>query len=57
MNNRWVLDEIDGRWREHDNYEYLYQQGVACIFGPGTKIPQAAREVLSAVREKTKVAA
>ena len=39
------------------DYEYLYQQGVACIFGPGTKIPQAAREVLSAVREKTKVAA
>ena len=39
------------------DYEYLYQQGVACIFGPGTKIPKAAREVLSAVREKTKVAA
>ena len=39
------------------DYEYLYQQGVACIFGPGTKIPQAAHEVLSAVREKTKVAA
>ena len=39
------------------DYEYLYQQGVACIFGPGTKIPQAAREVLSAVRERTKVAA
>ena len=39
------------------DYEYLYQQRVACIFGPGTKIPQAAREVLSAVRERTKVAA
>jgi len=39
------------------DYEYLYRQGVACIFGPGTKIPQAAREVLSSVREKTKVAA
>ena len=39
------------------DYDDLYQQGVACIFGPGTKIPQAAREVLSAVREKTKVAA
>ena len=36
---------------------YLYQQGVAWSFGPSTKIPQAAREVLSAVREKKKVTA
>ena len=40
-----------------NDYAQLKAAGVSAIFGPGTKIPQAAREVLSAVREKTKVAA
>jgi len=31
------------------DYEYLYKAGVKCIFGPGTPIPQCAREVLDAV--------
>ncbi|MBC8259433.1 MAG: methylmalonyl-CoA mutase [SAR324 cluster bacterium] len=31
------------------DYDFLKKLGVACIFGPGTPIPQAAREVLSAV--------
>jgi methylmalonyl-CoA mutase len=31
------------------DYEFLYQAGVKCIFGPGTPIPVAAREVLDAV--------
>ena len=31
------------------DYDYLYNAGVKCIFGPGTPIPQCAREVLDAV--------
>jgi len=31
------------------DYEVLYQAGVKCIFGPGTPIPRAAREVLDAI--------
>ncbi|TXS95750.1 methylmalonyl-CoA mutase [Parahaliea maris] len=33
------------------DYDHLYQAGVKCIFGPGTPIPQCAREVLDAVNE------
>ncbi|MCB1688221.1 MAG: methylmalonyl-CoA mutase [Halioglobus sp.] len=32
------------------DYEFLYGAGVKCIFGPGTPIPQCAREVLDAVK-------
>ena len=39
------------------DYDYLHQQGVACIFGPGTKIPQAAQDVLQAIRAKLRAAA
>jgi methylmalonyl-CoA mutase len=28
------------------DYDFLYEQGVAAIFGPGTNIPQAARQIL-----------
>ena len=31
------------------DYPFLQEAGVKCIFGPGTPIPQAAREVLTAV--------
>jgi len=31
------------------DYDFLYDAGVKCIFGPGTPIPQAARQVLDAV--------
>ena len=31
------------------DYEYLYEAGVKCIFGPGTRIPHAARQVLGAI--------
>jgi methylmalonyl-CoA mutase len=31
------------------DYDVLYGAGVKCIFGPGTPIPQCAREVLTAV--------
>jgi methylmalonyl-CoA mutase len=33
------------------DYDYLYNAGVKCIFGPGTPIPQCARDVLDAVSE------
>tara|TARA_R110002072_G_scaffold2011_14_gene17055 strand:+ start:6793 stop:8949 length:2157 start_codon:yes stop_codon:yes gene_type:complete len=32
------------------DYDFLYDAGVKCIFGPGTPIPQCAREVLEAVK-------
>jgi methylmalonyl-CoA mutase len=32
------------------DYPFLREQGVAGIFGPGTPVPKAAREVLQAVR-------
>ena len=31
------------------DYDFLKTLGVSCIFGPGTPIPYAAREVLSAL--------
>ena len=33
------------------DYDELYGAGVKCIFGPGTPIPDAAREVLQAINE------
>jgi len=33
------------------DYDFLYKAGVKCIFGPGTPIPQCAREVLEAVKD------
>jgi methylmalonyl-CoA mutase len=30
----------------HQDYEYLYQNGVNFIFGPGTVIPNAAKDIL-----------
>ncbi|KAI8622766.1 methylmalonyl-CoA mutase-domain-containing protein [Chytriomyces sp. MP71] len=32
------------------DYDFLYKAGVSCIFGPGTKIPLAAQEVVSKIR-------
>jgi methylmalonyl-CoA mutase len=34
------------------DYPFLREQGVAAIFGPGTPIPKAAREVLQVVRNR-----
>ena len=40
------------------DYEFLKSKGVAAIFGPGTNIPDAAREVMRLIRERgSKVAA
>ncbi len=33
------------------DYEYLTERGVKAIFGPGTNIPEAARNILRLVRE------
>ncbi len=35
------------------DYAFLHEAGVRCIFGPGTRIPAAAREVLDAIRAST----
>jgi len=39
------------------DYAFLKKEGVAAIFGPGTNIPDAAREVLKLIRTRTKSAA
>ncbi|MDA5093626.1 methylmalonyl-CoA mutase [Aliiroseovarius sp. KMU-50] len=33
------------------DYDYLYENGVKAIFGPGTNIPEAAEKVLQIVRD------
>ncbi len=33
------------------DYEFLYENGVAAVFGPGTPIPYAAKEVVKAISE------
>jgi methylmalonyl-CoA mutase len=32
------------------DYQFLYDAGVKAIFGPGTNIPEAARDILSLIR-------
>jgi methylmalonyl-CoA mutase len=39
------------------DYEFLKKAGAAAVFGPGTVIADAAREVLGAVRERRGIAA
>ncbi len=34
------------------DYDFLYNAGAAGIFGPGTPIPAAAREVLAQIRKR-----
>ena len=34
------------------DYEYLRERGVGAIFGPGTNIPEAAKQVLALLRER-----
>jgi methylmalonyl-CoA mutase len=33
------------------DYEFLYQSGVICVFGPGTRVPEAADRVLDALEK------
>jgi methylmalonyl-CoA mutase len=35
------------------DYAFLREQGVAAVFGPGTPVPKAAREVLQVVRARS----
>ncbi|MGR3821342.1 MAG: methylmalonyl-CoA mutase [Salipiger marinus] len=35
----------------HQDYQFLYDAGVKAIFGPGTNIPDAARDILRLIRE------
>jgi len=39
------------------DYDYLYKSGASAIFGPGTKILEAAKDVIRLIREKRKAAA
>jgi len=32
------------------DYDFLYENGIKAIFGPGTNIPEAARDVLRLIR-------
>jgi methylmalonyl-CoA mutase len=34
------------------DYAFLYENGVDLIFGPGTKIPEAAQKVVQKIQEK-----
>ena len=34
------------------DYDFLRERGVAAIFGPGTPVPEAAREVLEVLRDR-----
>ena len=46
-----ILVLVGGVIPEPD-YDFLYDKGVAGIFGPGTNIPQAARQILEVLRER-----
>jgi methylmalonyl-CoA mutase len=47
-----ILVVVGGVIPPHD-YEFLYDAGVAGIFGPGTPIPESAGKILDALEEKT----
>ena len=34
------------------DYDFLHEQGVACVVGPGTPVPKAASQVLQALRDR-----
>ena len=34
------------------DYDFLYKAGAACIFGPGTRIPEADEEMLNKLNER-----
>ncbi|MEM7196397.1 MAG: methylmalonyl-CoA mutase [Pseudomonadota bacterium] len=35
-----------------DDYQLLYDEGVTAVFGPGTKIPEAAAQILNALESR-----
>ena len=34
------------------DYDFLYENGVKAIFGPGTNIPEAARDILKLIGKR-----
>lgn len=36
------------------DYDFLLENGASCIFGPGTRIPEAATQVLNAIKKQQK---
>ncbi|MDD4820871.1 MAG: cobalamin-dependent protein, partial [Flavobacteriales bacterium] len=36
------------------DYQYLYDRGVAAVFGPGTKIPECAKQILGILLDARK---
>jgi methylmalonyl-CoA mutase len=36
------------------DYDALFKAGVKCVFGPGTRIPKAAIEVIDAIEANLK---
>lgn len=47
--NNMVL--ICGGVIPQQDYQFLFDHGVNCIFGPGTAIPKAGREVVEAIEK------
>ena len=58
-----LVEELKKRGREDimviaggvipaQDYDYLYEHGATCIFGPGTVIPVAAKEMLEALNKR-----
>ena len=48
-NHREDINVIVGGVIPEQDYTFLYEQGVIGIFGPGTKIPDAAREIIKKI--------
>ncbi len=53
MGNTEILVVVGGVIPQQD-YQQLRDMGVAAIFGPGTKIPLAAIQVIEAIKSKQK---
>ena len=58
-----LVEELKKRGREDimviaggvipaQDYDFLYENGATCIFGPGTVIPVAAKEMLEALNKR-----
>jgi len=53
-NNRGDMVVVCGGVIPEQDYAFLYQSGVDLIFGPGTKVPQAASNVILKIESKQK---
>ena len=52
MENSEDIVVVAGGVIPRQDYDFLKDLGVSCIFGPGTPIPTAAKEVLKAITQK-----